>query len=69
MTFNPARSHGASIGRFLSYLNRILLNQFISLEKKQGNDPVARRDTLRINDEEQNERANEVSLEQLHYLG
>lgn len=51
MTFNPARCGGASPGQFLSYVNRILLNHFISLEQKLQSNPVCRGDTLRISDD------------------
>lgn len=48
MTFCPERSYGASAGRFFAYLNLILLNRLISLEKKSAVDPVASRSTLRF---------------------
>jgi hypothetical protein len=51
MTFNPARCGGASPGQFLSYVSRILLNRFISLEGEQRSNPVCRRDTLRLSND------------------
>jgi hypothetical protein len=51
MTFNPARCGGPSPGQFLSYVSRILLNQFISLEGRQRSNPVCRRDTLRLSND------------------
>lgn len=53
MTFDPARSYGASAARFFSYINLILLNQFISLEKKIMKNPVNRKNNYQIlgNDE------------------
>lgn len=50
MTFDPARYGGASPGQFLSYINRILLNRFISLERKYKSDPICRSDTLYLGD-------------------
>jgi hypothetical protein len=53
MTFDPARSYGASAARFFSYVNLILLNRFISQQKKIGKNPVNRKNNYRIlgNDE------------------
>jgi hypothetical protein len=48
MTFNPVRCGGDSPGHFLGYVNRILLNRFISLEGKDQSNPVCRHGTLRI---------------------
>lgn len=53
MTFDPDRSFGATQARFLSYINRILFNRFLSLESKRQHEPVTRSGTLRlISDEE-----------------
>lgn len=51
MTFNPARCGGGTPGHFFAYLNRILLNRFITLQKKRKTDPAYRSDTLRLSDE------------------
>jgi hypothetical protein len=48
MTFDPERVHGASAGLFFGYLNRILRNQFLNLEARRQSNPVTRRGTLRI---------------------
>lgn len=40
--FHPARFYGASEPRFYSFLNRILLNHFISLSKKPGMNSLLR---------------------------
>ena len=52
MTFNPDRSHGDSPGHFFGYINRILRNQFLSLETKKQSNPVTRQGVLRIVDDE-----------------
>ncbi|WP_353067749.1 hypothetical protein RBB77_23345 (plasmid) [Tunturibacter psychrotolerans] len=53
MTFDPVRSYGSSAARFFSYVNLILLNKFISLEKKTLRNPASRKNNYRIlgNDE------------------
>src|SRR5580698_9424567 len=48
MTFDPERVHGGSAGLFFGYLNRILRNQFLNLEARRQSNPVTRRGTLRI---------------------
>lgn len=48
MTFDPERVQGALAGLFFGYLNRILRNQFLSLEARKQSNPVTRRGTLRI---------------------
>jgi hypothetical protein len=50
MTFDPERVHGASAGLFFGYINRILRNQFLSLEARRQSNPLTRRGTLRIVD-------------------
>jgi hypothetical protein len=52
MAFNPERSYGNSAGHFFGYLNRILRNQFLSLEARTQLNPVTRLGTLRIVDSE-----------------
>ena len=48
MTFNPGRCGGGTPGQFLAYVNRILLNRFITLQRKHKADPACRSDTLRL---------------------
>jgi len=42
MTFNPQRGHGASAAQFLSFINRILRNHFISIEKNERHNPIGK---------------------------
>jgi hypothetical protein len=48
MTFDPQRIHRSPAMCFFAYVNRVLLNRFIALEKKKWQEPISRRDTLRI---------------------
>ena len=52
MTFDPERVHGNAPGLFFGYINRILRNQFPSLEAKKQTNPVTRRGTLGIVDDD-----------------
>lgn len=71
MTFNSSRSHGSTRGQFLAYINRLLLNEFINIEKRDQGDATSRRDTIRIEMEESdrplNPARNEISVDQLHH--
>lgn len=51
MTFNPERSHGDSPDHFFGYINRIIRNQFLSLEARTQSNPVTRRGSVRIGDD------------------
>jgi len=50
MTFDQERIHGASAGLFFGYLNRIMRNQFLSLEARRQSKPLTQRGTLSIVD-------------------
>jgi hypothetical protein len=52
MTFDSARYVCASPGLFLSYVNRILLNRLRSLEQRDQSNPITRKGTLRLSDDE-----------------
>jgi hypothetical protein len=73
MTFNPERCHGASIAQFLSFINRILRNHFISLEKKEHHEPLRSYCRIPLIDDEDwhpaAKVANGISVDQLAHSG
>jgi hypothetical protein len=69
MTFDPERVLGDPPGLFFGYINRILRNQFLSLEARKQSNPVTRRGTLRIVDDDSHDDSgaadNEIKVERI----
>lgn len=66
--FDPEKANGASKARFLSFINRLLTNCFISLRKQQYNNPVGRNSTLAITLQDDANGPGIISNEFLHLL-
>jgi hypothetical protein len=67
-TFVPASSYGASQSRFLNFINKCLLNHFISLGKKAGANPILRYSNVSLIDEDFLHRmSNSYRNEVLHF--
>lgn len=72
MTFNPERGHGASVGHFFSFVNRILRNHLISLEKKKHHTPMSNYNSVPLIDGEERHPtggwATRISTDQLAHM-